>query len=94
MVRRKALEQVGLFDESFGKYFEDVDMCLRMSRGGWRVMYHGGTSCYHLERRASRNLLSADAWQHARAYFCWLNKWGYAAAARRGPGALANPDSF
>ena len=34
MLRNKAVEEVGLFDESFGKYFEDVDMCLRMARGG------------------------------------------------------------
>jgi GT2 family glycosyltransferase len=76
MVRREAARQVGLFDESFGKYFEDVDMCLRMARSGWRVMYHGGTSCCHLERRASRHLLSADAWRHLRAYAHWLGKWG------------------
>ena len=67
MVRRQAFQQVGLFDESFGKYFEDVDICLRMARAGWRVMYHGGTSCYHIEQRASRRLLSRDAWRHARA---------------------------
>jgi GT2 family glycosyltransferase len=78
MIRREAFEQVGLFDESFGKYFEDVDMCLRMARNGWRVMYCGGTSCYHIEQRASQNLFSADAWRHVRAYLYWLNKWGYA----------------
>jgi N-acetylglucosaminyl-diphospho-decaprenol L-rhamnosyltransferase len=76
MVRRAAAEQVGLFDESFGKYFEDVDMCLRMARCGWRVMYHGGTSCYHVEMRASGHLFSADAWRHLRAYVHWLGKWG------------------
>ena len=43
MLRNKAVEKVGLFDESFGKYFEDVDMCLRMARAGWHVMYHGAT---------------------------------------------------
>ena len=32
MLRNKAVEKIGLFDESFGKYFEDVDMCLRMAR--------------------------------------------------------------
>jgi len=76
MVRREAFQQAGLFDESFGKYFEDVDMCLRVCRAGWRVRYHGRTSCYHLEARASRRWLSADAWRHLRAYACWLGKWG------------------
>ena len=77
MLRREAVDSVGMFDECFGKYFEDVDMCLRMARGGWRVMYHGGTSAYHIEQRASRKFLSTDAWRHFRAYLYWLNKWGY-----------------
>lgn len=76
MVRRKAIEDVGYFDLRFGKYFEDVDMCLRMTRAGWRVMYNGASYCYHIEQRASKKLFSADARQHARAYLRWLLKWG------------------
>lgn len=76
MVRREAIEQVGRLDEGYGKYFEDVDLCLRMAKAGWQVLYHGAASCYHLERRASRNLLSADAWLHLRAYLRWLRRWG------------------
>ena len=34
MVRREAIEQVGRFDEGYGKYFEDVDMCLADGPGG------------------------------------------------------------
>src|SRR3990167_7262017 len=64
MIRREAFNEVGLFDEGFVKYFEDVDMCLRMARAGWKVLYYGGTQCYHLERRASKNLLSVDAMRH------------------------------
>jgi N-acetylglucosaminyl-diphospho-decaprenol L-rhamnosyltransferase len=76
MVRREAMAEVGRFDEAYGKYFEDVDYCLRMARAGWHVMYHGAASCYHLEQRSSRNLLSADAWRHLRAYLRFLHKWG------------------
>jgi len=78
MIRRAAFQQVGFFDTGFVKYFEDVDMCLRMARAGWRVMYHGGTYCYHLEQRASKHLFSVDAWRHARSYLRWLRKWGFA----------------
>jgi N-acetylglucosaminyl-diphospho-decaprenol L-rhamnosyltransferase len=76
MVRREAIEQVGRFDEGYGKYFEDVDIALRMALAGWQVMHHGSASCYHLESRASRRLLSADAWLHLRAYARWLYRWG------------------
>jgi GT2 family glycosyltransferase len=77
MLRRAAVEEVGLFDARFVKYFEDVDMCLRMARGGWASAYHGGTYCYHMEARASKNLFSRDAWLHARSYLRWLRKWGF-----------------
>jgi GT2 family glycosyltransferase len=76
MVRRAAMQSVGHLDEGYGKYFEDVDFCLRMARAGWQVIYHGATSCYHLECRASRNPFSADAWIHVRAYLRWLRRWG------------------
>lgn len=88
MVRRAAIDEVGTFDLQFRKYFEDVDLCLRMARAGWRVMMNGQTFCYHLEQRASRNLLSKDALLHLQSYARWLSKWGldprrHVAARRR-----------
>jgi GT2 family glycosyltransferase len=77
MVRREAINDVGFFDEGFKKYFEDVDMCLRMARAGWRVMYNGGTFGYHLESRGSKRLFSLDAQRHLRSYLRWIWKWGF-----------------
>lgn len=39
IVRRAAIDQVGLLDEAFFLYFEDVDWCLRLKRAGWKVYY-------------------------------------------------------
>jgi GT2 family glycosyltransferase len=52
MLRREALDQVGLLDESFFMYSEEVDLCLRIRLGGWplywvpqsRVIHYGGQS--------------------------------------------------
>ena len=77
MVRREAFQRVGPFDTGFVKYFEDVDMCLRMAKAGWRVMYHGATYCYHAEQRGSKNLFSTDARKHLRSYLRWMTKWGF-----------------
>jgi N-acetylglucosaminyl-diphospho-decaprenol L-rhamnosyltransferase len=77
MVRRAAFEDVGSLDERFVKYFEDVDLCLRMAKAGWKVMYHGGTYALHLEQRASRKIFSGDAYRHLRSYVRWLWKWGF-----------------
>jgi N-acetylglucosaminyl-diphospho-decaprenol L-rhamnosyltransferase len=80
LLRRRAVEQVGPFDAGFVKYFEDVDICLRMARAGWLPMYNGRTYCYHLEGRASKRVWSRDAWHHARSYLRWLGKWGFSPA--------------
>jgi dTDP-4-dehydrorhamnose reductase len=77
LMRRAACDEVGPFDCRFAKYFEDVDMCLRMARAGWRVMFNGGTYCYHGEERASRKVLSRDALLHLRSYYRWIKKWGW-----------------
>ena len=50
-------------------------------RAGSAPMFNGATYCYHVERRSSKNLLSIDAWKHARSYLRWLGKWGFSPAA-------------
>ncbi|HVM96415.1 MAG TPA: glycosyltransferase family 2 protein [Candidatus Acidoferrales bacterium] len=39
LLRRSALETVGMFDEEFFAYHEDLDWCMRARRGGYRVAY-------------------------------------------------------
>lgn len=40
MVKKSALEQVGMFDEGFYPlWFEDVDLCLRLHRAGFRILF-------------------------------------------------------
>ncbi|MCI0681700.1 MAG: glycosyltransferase family 2 protein [Gemmataceae bacterium] len=45
--RRAALDHAGLFPESFGSYFEDVDLALRLRRGGWRTMFEPAARVLH-----------------------------------------------
>ena len=49
LVRRSAFEQVGGFDESYFMYAEDVDLCWRLGRIGWRVSYATGAEVTHLQ---------------------------------------------
>jgi GT2 family glycosyltransferase len=39
MIRRRVLDQIGLFDETFFLYFEETDLCRRAARAGWRTVY-------------------------------------------------------
>lgn len=45
--RREAFETVGLFDESFVAYFEDVDLAARLQFTGERCLYVPGAVIYH-----------------------------------------------
>jgi N-acetylglucosaminyl-diphospho-decaprenol L-rhamnosyltransferase len=49
IVRREAAEQVGLPDEHFFLYGEDIDWCWRMRRAGWRVGYCSQVVVRHAE---------------------------------------------
>ncbi|MEK6881358.1 MAG: glycosyltransferase family 2 protein, partial [Nanoarchaeota archaeon] len=39
LTRKSVLEKVGLFDEKFFMYGEDIDLCLRIKKIGLKVMY-------------------------------------------------------
>jgi hypothetical protein len=39
LVRREAIQQVGVMDETFFMFNEDVDWCRRMKLAGWQVTY-------------------------------------------------------
>jgi GT2 family glycosyltransferase len=47
LARRKALEDVGWFDEGFFLYEEDADLCLRLRHAGWRVAYTPSAEVVH-----------------------------------------------
>jgi GT2 family glycosyltransferase len=47
LIRRETLESVGLLDERFFLYSEEVDFCLRALRAGWRVLYTPSLTILH-----------------------------------------------
>ncbi len=54
LVRRSAFEAVGGFDEAYFMYFEDVDLCWRLGRAGWRVAYAPSAEVTHTQGRLHR----------------------------------------
>lgn len=49
MARREVLDRVGLFDESFFMYGDDLDLCIRTARAGYRIVYDGRVQITHLK---------------------------------------------
>ena len=56
MLRREALDEVGLFDESFFLYSEEVDLQARLHRAGWEVHYFPRVSVVHHESQFSADI--------------------------------------
>ncbi|GAB3029836.1 glycosyltransferase family 2 protein [Parafrigoribacterium mesophilum] len=56
MVRRRAFESIGGFDEKFFMYFEDVDLCARLGRAGWRILYAPSAEVHHVGGHATEQV--------------------------------------
>ena len=48
MVRRKVFDDVGVFDDQYFMYFEEVDFCMRARRAGWEVWVVPKSEIVHL----------------------------------------------
>jgi N-acetylglucosaminyl-diphospho-decaprenol L-rhamnosyltransferase len=52
-IRREAFEVVGGFDTSFFMYFEDADLCYRLTAAGWQVHFTPETTVVHVGRAST-----------------------------------------
>jgi N-acetylglucosaminyl-diphospho-decaprenol L-rhamnosyltransferase len=53
LMRRSALDQVGLFDEGYWMYMEDLDLCYRFKERGWIVWYEPSATVIHVKAGTS-----------------------------------------
>jgi GT2 family glycosyltransferase len=56
LLRREALDEVGLFDEGFFLYSEEVDLQARLHRAGWEVHYFPEVKVVHHESQFSADI--------------------------------------
>ena len=77
-LRRDALDKVGMLDEAIFYGPEDVDLCLRMWKAGWKVVWDPRFTIVHHEQRLTRRrLVSALTVRHALALAYFFRKHGY-----------------
>jgi GT2 family glycosyltransferase/lipopolysaccharide/colanic/teichoic acid biosynthesis glycosyltransferase len=90
LVRREALSKVGLMDERFFLYFEDIDWCYRMKNHGWSVYYVPASVMVHTyERSSSRSILRKPFLFHVLSLMRYYEKWNwFFYAVRRSRGAV------
>jgi hypothetical protein len=59
MARRTAIDQVGLLDEGFFMYSEELDWCRRFRAAGWRVTYEPAARIVHHRGKSSEQAVAA-----------------------------------
>jgi GT2 family glycosyltransferase len=53
LVRRRALDEVGRFDEGYWLYMEDLDLCYRFAQAGWVTWYEPSVAVTHVKGGSS-----------------------------------------
>ncbi len=71
LYRIKMLEEIGLFDEDFFAYYEDVDLSFRAQLAGWKVVYSPTALAYH-KISATSNKIKGFSTYHAMKNLPWL----------------------
>ena len=58
LIRRAAFDDVGLFDEGYWMYMEDLDLCYRFAEAGWVTWYEPSVTVLHVKAGTSGRLRS------------------------------------
>ncbi len=74
MVRREVIEQVGLLDETFFMYSEEVDWCARISSAGWKIFWVPDSRIVHFGGQSTRQIPTEMFLQLYRAKLMYFRK--------------------
>ena len=80
LLRREVLDRIGLLDEVFWMYGEDLDLCWRAREAGWRTHYYPAVRVLHLKGESSKGRSLKCMYEFFRAMHLFYRK-HYAARA-------------
>ena len=73
-MRKEALDEVGFLDETFFMYGEDIDLCYRIKKAGWKIIYYGESKLTHLKGASSKKQKSKLIYEFYRAMYIYYKK--------------------
>lgn len=69
MVRTAAMDKVGMLDERFFMYAEDLDWCRRFREAGFEVVFHPGATIIHHKYQSGMEGTSGETRKATRTWF-------------------------
>jgi len=74
LIRRKALDQVGGFDEDYFFFLEETDVAVRMRKAGWKIVHEPRARAVHLQGATAKSLPEAARIEFYRSRYLFFEK--------------------
>jgi len=78
-IPKKILDEVGYFDEDYFMYGEDLDLCYRINKAGWKIFYYPEVTTIHFKGESTKktHLSYVNNFYGAMSIFVRKNFTGY-----------------
>ncbi len=77
LVRREVIETVGLLDEEYFMYGEDIDWAYRIKEAGWQIWFNPKVTVLHKKKQSGRSHSSRERRIKTQTFFITYNKLFY-----------------
>ncbi len=74
MVRKEAIDSVGMLDEDYFFFIEETDWCLRMRDAGWKIYHLPNAPIYHLQGKSKEKDPGAAWIEYYRSLYLFFRK--------------------
>jgi GT2 family glycosyltransferase len=74
MIRREVVDNIGMLDERFFMYGEEMDWCLRTKKAGWTVMYYPDAEIIHHKGECSKSNSRKATFEFYRSMYLFHKK--------------------
>ncbi len=79
MMNRDVYEKIGMMDEErFFQYYEDIDLCYRLKKSGWKTYYFPDVKVIHYyQRDSAKRIINKPKMSHLKSIFSYFWKHKY-----------------
>ena len=74
MIRKSAMDTVGIFDERYFFFFEETDWAYRMKQGGWKIYFTPSARIVHAQGKSAAGSVTSPI-PFYRSRYIYLKKW-------------------